>query len=241
MKDTAKRPASKYADPRSFSELKDRILSNARAFYAHTHTHAERFDLITVCSTKSRDLYKAAWQASLIVYPDPRSHEWLVLYKSGTYATVEDAAFEVCYWGEEDMRYALSKVEVGETYAPAVKEECEKSDKKENNKEDETNVKEEKDEEKQEQKDSENVQQNERVEANGGEFAGNKAKVEKREHGEASVTEVKAEVQASAATVNSQSVAKRKASNASDNERLKSVRTDDEERVFLAVRQGASL
>lgn len=39
-----------------------------------------------------------------------------MLYKSNVFPTIEDVAFEGCYWVEEDMRGVLDRVLEGETY-----------------------------------------------------------------------------------------------------------------------------
>jgi hypothetical protein len=48
------------------------------------------------------------------VYPDPKSHNWQLLYKSNACPTVEDAAFEVKYWVEEDMSTVFEKMEAAD-------------------------------------------------------------------------------------------------------------------------------
>jgi hypothetical protein len=55
------------------------------------------------------------------VYPDPKSHNWQLLYKSNACPTVEDAAFEVKYWVEEDMANVFEKMEAGDVWAADVK------------------------------------------------------------------------------------------------------------------------
>jgi hypothetical protein len=53
------------------------------------------------------------WRAALIVYPDPKRRHWQLLYKSNPCPTVEDAAFEVKCWVEEDMAGVLDKMDNG--------------------------------------------------------------------------------------------------------------------------------
>ena len=54
-----------------FNDIKERILSNARAYYAHRFPEAQRYDFITssIAPTDSRDSIE--YRGGLIVYPDP--------------------------------------------------------------------------------------------------------------------------------------------------------------------------
>jgi hypothetical protein len=103
-------PPRSYKPFSSFRSLKKRILSNAYAYYAHRFPQADRFDLITASRTPG-NLASTNWRAALIVYPDPKKRGWQMLYKSNRCPTVEDAAFEVMYWVEEDMWGVLEKME----------------------------------------------------------------------------------------------------------------------------------
>ncbi|KAF2623432.1 hypothetical protein BU25DRAFT_494378 [Macroventuria anomochaeta] len=97
-----------------FSSLKGRILVNARAYYNHTYPHATRFDLITTSDSPSGRLDSLEYRAALIVYPNSMSREWKLLYKSNVCPPIEDAAFEICYWVEEDIKEVFDEVlEVG--------------------------------------------------------------------------------------------------------------------------------
>ena len=106
-----------YAPRETFRELKKRILSNAHAYYAHHYAHSERFDVITSSTTPTGRLDSTQWRAALIVYPDPKCHNWQMLYKSSTCPSVEDAAFEVKYWIEEDMTAVFDRMEEGDIWA----------------------------------------------------------------------------------------------------------------------------
>jgi hypothetical protein len=105
------------------------FIANARAFYTHTYPHAPRFDLITTSESPTGRLDSLEYRAALIVYPSPTSQEWKMLYKSNICPTIEDAAFEVCYWVEADMREVFDEVLEGGPYvavrrrttAPALK------------------------------------------------------------------------------------------------------------------------
>jgi hypothetical protein len=44
------------------------------------------------------------------VYPESKRRDWQLLYKSNPCPTVEDAAFGVKYWIEEDMAGVLDKM-----------------------------------------------------------------------------------------------------------------------------------
>jgi hypothetical protein len=50
------------------------------------------------------------------VYPDPRKKEWKILYLSNLCPTVEDAAFEIAFWMEEDLGDVLGAMREGETW-----------------------------------------------------------------------------------------------------------------------------
>ncbi|KAF1843651.1 uncharacterized protein K460DRAFT_433363 [Cucurbitaria berberidis CBS 394.84] len=115
-----RRPPRGYIPQETFRELKKRILSNAHAYYAHHFPRSERFDLITSSTTPTGRLDSREWRAALIVYPDPKRHDWRVLYKSNACPSVEDAAFEIKYWIEEDMSAVFDKVEVGDVWSADV-------------------------------------------------------------------------------------------------------------------------
>jgi hypothetical protein len=116
-------PPKGYAAEQSyrFCDLKKRILTNAYAYYAHRFPKAERFDFITSSTTPTGRLDSVEYRGALIVYPDPASHNWQLLYKSNACPTVEDAAFEVKYWVEEDMSTVFEKMEAGDVWAADVK------------------------------------------------------------------------------------------------------------------------
>jgi hypothetical protein len=116
-------PPKGYAASQSyhFRDLKKRILSNAHAYYAHRFPKAEQFDFITSSTTPTGRLDSVEYRGALIVYPDPKSHNWQLLYKSNACPTVEDAAFEVKYWVEEDMAMVFEKMEAGDVWAADVK------------------------------------------------------------------------------------------------------------------------
>lgn len=109
-------PPRAYQPTDSFHTLKKHILSNAYAYYAHRYRKAEQLDLIT-SSNIPHNLSSTQWRAALIVYPDPGKKEWKVLYKSNVCPTVEDAAFEMQFWLEEDMWGVLEEVKEGESWS----------------------------------------------------------------------------------------------------------------------------
>ena len=109
-------PPRSYNPSEDFRPLKKRILSNAHAYYAHRFPKAERYDLITASTTPAKSLASVEWRAALIVYPDPDRRDWQLLYKSNPCPTVEDAAFEVKYWVEQDMWGVLDKMNEGATW-----------------------------------------------------------------------------------------------------------------------------
>ncbi|KAI4634477.1 hypothetical protein J4E81_007354 [Alternaria sp. BMP 2799] len=100
-----------------FNDIKKRILSNARAYYAHRFPEAQRYDFITssIPPTDSRD--SKEYRGGLIVYPDPKSNDWVMLYKSHSWPAVEDTAFEIKSWLEEKMRAVFDKTNEGEKWA----------------------------------------------------------------------------------------------------------------------------
>ena len=108
-------------DTFQFCDLKKRILSNAHAYYAHRFPKADRFDLITSSTTPTGRLDSVEFRCALIVYLDPKSKNWLMLYKSNSCPTIEDAAFEVKYWVEEDMNAVFDKMEAEDTWAADAK------------------------------------------------------------------------------------------------------------------------
>ncbi|EAT80450.2 hypothetical protein SNOG_12038 [Parastagonospora nodorum SN15] len=108
-------PPHHYAPTQSFPQLKKRILSNAHAYFSHRYPQAERFDVITSSSTP-RNLASTQWRAALIVYPDPRKKEWKILYRSNVCPTVEDAAFEIAFWVEEDLGDVLEGMREGQMW-----------------------------------------------------------------------------------------------------------------------------
>jgi hypothetical protein len=116
-------PPKGYAASTSyhFRDLKKRILSNAHAYYAHRFPNVHLFDFITSSTTPTGRLDSTEYRGALIVYPDPKSHNWQMLYKSNACPTVEDAAFEVKYWVEEDMAMVFEKMEAGDVWAADVK------------------------------------------------------------------------------------------------------------------------
>ncbi|KAF2033335.1 hypothetical protein EK21DRAFT_86439 [Setomelanomma holmii] len=111
-------PAS-YARPRPgepFWQFKKRVLSNAHAYYGHRYPRTKHYDLITSAVTPTRTLASTLWRATLIVYPEPGRREWQVLYRSNVCPTVEDAAFEIKFWIEEDMSGVLDGMRNGEVW-----------------------------------------------------------------------------------------------------------------------------
>lgn len=96
-----------------FRFTKKRILSNAHAYYAHRFPKAKRYDIITSSTTPTNSLASTQWRVALIVYPDPDRRDWKLLYKSNPCPTVEDAAFEVKHWVEEDMSRVLDTMNEG--------------------------------------------------------------------------------------------------------------------------------
>jgi hypothetical protein len=99
MRDGA-HPCKSYISPTvfDFRNLKERILSNAHAYYSHCFPKAERFDSITSSTTPTGRLDGEEYIGALIVDSDPKSRNWTMLYKSNSSSTVEYAAFEVSYW-----------------------------------------------------------------------------------------------------------------------------------------------
>lgn len=108
-------PPRSYNTRDSFRDLKKRILSNAHAFYAHKYPKAERYDLITSSITPT-NLASVQHRAALVVYPNPKKRDWILLSKSNACPTVEDTAFEVLYRAQEDMSGVIEGMEVGNAW-----------------------------------------------------------------------------------------------------------------------------
>lgn len=119
----------RYAPTQSFPQLKKRILSNAHAYFSHRYPQAERFDVITSSSTP-RNLASTQWRVALIVYPDPHKKEWKILYRSNVCPTVEDAAFEIAFWVEEDLGNVLGGIREGKTWRECDSRDLEGSEKR---------------------------------------------------------------------------------------------------------------
>lgn len=110
-------PPHSYNRRAGFRPLKKRILSNAHANYAQRFPKAERYDRITSSTTPTKSLASVEWRAALIVYPDPNRRDWKLLYKSNPCPSIEDVAFEVSYWVEDDISSVLKDMENGDIWA----------------------------------------------------------------------------------------------------------------------------
>jgi len=104
-----------------FNDIKKRILSNANAYYAHRFPEAQRYDFITSSIPPTDRQDGMEYRGGLIVYPDPKSNDWVMLYKSHSWPAVEDTAFEIKSWLEEKMRAVFDKVNEGEKWAGTKK------------------------------------------------------------------------------------------------------------------------
>ncbi|CAN9106070.1 unnamed protein product [Alternaria alternata] len=116
--DDVSHPSKGYFPPSAyhFHNLKQRVLFNAHAYNVQSSSKAEYFDLI-ISTTSTGHLNGVECPDALVVYYNPKLHDWKMLYRSKSCPTAEDALFEAKY-RLKVMSTIEDKMDEGNTWAP---------------------------------------------------------------------------------------------------------------------------
>ncbi|KAI4655807.1 hypothetical protein J4E93_000522 [Alternaria ventricosa] len=209
-----------------FNDIKKRILSNANAYYAHRFPEAQRYDFITSSIPPTDRQDGMEYRGGLIVYPDPKSNDWVMLYKSHSWPAVEDTAFEIKSWLEEKMRAVFDKMNEGEKWAgmkKKSKDELSSNEKKSTAGEDQM-------------EDVENAKGSPRAQDTAADTVGNGTDIGDKDEDKEVPNQPEDSTSGDPVETTSNTAMpyrKRKSAAEEEEERKKSVKNDDEERVFV--------